>query len=178
MEEVCHKTDCGRSDYIDMERTIQSVTSNRIKVYNNNYVGAGSYNIFAGVFIAFIFGAAFFFDLIWPERHESKSVRIAWKACGVLSVIFHLASALWLTVVTARQRSTIRGDGGRTALSHGEVEIWWRQYKKHSQAPLIYRHNPRALAAVVFVWLGWTSVLARWVVTSSAYFGMSSDVPH
>jgi len=149
------------SDYNDMESRIQGLTSHEVKVYNNDYIGAASFNIFGGVFVAFIFGAAFFFDLFWPERKESKSVRIAWKACGVLTVIFHLAAALWLTIITARNRSHIRGDRGRTTLSHAEEQAYWRQYSKHSEAPLIYRHNPRAVAAVVFVWLGWCSVLPR-----------------
>jgi hypothetical protein len=37
-------------------------------------------DIFVGIFVATIFGAAFFFDLFWPERHESLSVKLAWKA--------------------------------------------------------------------------------------------------
>jgi hypothetical protein len=150
-------------DYIDMESKIQKITrtTSHIKVYNNDYVGAASYNIFAGVFVAFIFGAAFFFDLIWPEREESKGVRIAWKVCGVLAVCIHLAAALTLTVITARHRSYFRGADGRTTLSQDEVLHWWRQYSKHSEAPLVYRHNPRAVAAVVFAWLGFCSVLPR-----------------
>lgn len=147
-----------------MQSKIQKITSRQIRVYNNDYVGAASYNIFAGVFVAFIFGAAFFFDLIWPERKESRAVRIAWKVCGVLAVIFHLASALTLTVITARHVSRIRGDYGRSELSRDETQHWWRQYSKHSEAPLIYRHNPRAIAAVVFVWLGWISVLPSCVL--------------
>lgn len=127
-------------------------------MYNNNYVGAGSYNIFAGVFVAFIFGAAFFFDLIWPERHESRGVLIAWKVCGVLATIFHLASALTLTVITVRQRSYVVPH-----IAPFDPQFWWRKYTKHAEAPLIYRHNGRAVAAVVFVWLGWVSVAARCV---------------
>lgn len=127
-------------------------------MFNNDYVGAASFNIFAGIFVAFIFGAAFFFDLFWPERKESKSVMLAWKICGVLAVIFHLAAALTLTVITATHRSTIRTQSG--AVIDNE-QFWWNHYRKHSEAPLIYRHNGRAVAAVVFVWLGWVSVLPR-----------------
>lgn len=139
-----------------MERKIQTITANKVKVYNNNYVGAGSFNIFAGVFVAFIFGAAFFFDLFWPERHEIRGVLLAWKICGVLATIFHLAAALWLTIVTARQRSRIVPH-----IAPFNEHFWWMKYTKHSEAPLIYRKNPRAIAAVVFVWLGWVSVLGR-----------------
>ncbi|KAK5169388.1 uncharacterized protein LTR77_005363 [Saxophila tyrrhenica] len=146
------------SDYVDMQTRIQGISASRIHVYNDDYVGAASFNIFAGVFVAFIFGAAFFFDLIWPERKESKGVRIAWKVCGVLAVVMHLAAALTLTVITARHRAFIRGDHGQTILTEQEQRVWWRQYSKHSEAPLIYRHNPRAIAAVVFSWIGWCSL--------------------
>lgn len=150
-----------RADYIQAERKIQEITSNRVKVYNNDYVAAGSYNIFAGVFVAFIFGAAFFFDLIWPERYESKNVLIAWKACGILAVIFHLASALTLTCITAMNRVHIRLDHGHTPATQEQALFWWKHYTKHSEAPMVYKHNARAIAAVVFVWLGWFSVWPR-----------------
>ena len=52
-------------------------------MHNDDYVSAVSYNIFAGVFVAFLFGAAFFSDLFWPGRQESQSVRRAWRACAV-----------------------------------------------------------------------------------------------
>jgi len=123
-------------------------------VYNNDYIGAASYNIFAGVFVAFIFGAAFFFDLFWPERHESKSVRIAWKVCGVLATIFHLAAALELTIITATHRGYVTG------VSQAEGATLVGQFHK-DPTPLVYKHNPRALAAVVFVWLGWASIVPR-----------------
>ena len=124
-------------------------------MYNNDYVGAASYNIFAGVFVAFIFGAAFFFDLFWPERKETRGVRIAWKTCGVLAAVFHFASALTLTIITATHQSHI-SPGGPDA-----QEILWSHYSKHKEAQLIYKHNPRAIAAVVFAWLGTCSVIPR-----------------
>ena len=131
------------------------MTNGQYRVYNNDYVGAASYNIFAGVFVAFIFGAAFFFDLIWPERKESNGVRIAWKVCGVLAAIFHLASALTITIITATHQSHIRPGGWE------KQEALWRQYEKHSEAPLDYKDNGRAIAAVVFAWLGTCSVIPR-----------------
>ena len=142
-------------DYIDGQAKVQKMTNKRFKVYNNDYVGAASYNIFAGVFVAFIFGAAFFFDLIWPERRESKGVMIALKVCGILAVIFHLASALTITIITATHQSYITPGGPEKQAS------LWSQYKKHGEAPLNYKHNPRAIAAVVFAWLGTCSVIPR-----------------
>ena len=77
------------------------------KVHNDDFVGIASYNIFVGIFVATIFGAGFFFDLFWPERHESRSVRFAWKVCSVLACIMCLADALALTVIVATHRATI-----------------------------------------------------------------------
>jgi hypothetical protein len=55
-------------------------------MYNNDYVGIGSFNIFVGVFVATIFGAAFFFDLFWPERTESRAVKRAWRVRAAVYV--------------------------------------------------------------------------------------------
>ena len=67
-------------------------------VQNNDIVGIASYNIFIGIAVATIFGSGFFFDLFWPERTESKFVRLAWKICSLLVSIMALGDALALTV--------------------------------------------------------------------------------
>jgi hypothetical protein len=108
-------------------------------ISNNDIVGSFSYNIFAGVFVATIFGAAFFFDLFWPERVESRSVRLAWKICSVLSVIFVLASAINLTVIVATHRAYLTG------LDDGTVNL---------DPILIYKKNGEAIASVVLIWIG------------------------
>lgn len=143
------------TDYVDEQKRIESVTNYAVHQHNDDYIGAASYNIFAGVFVAFIFGAAFFFDLFWPERHESRSVRLAWKVCGVLSVIFHLASALTITIITALHTSWLDG------VPRDQWADIVSQYPKAKEAPLTYRHNGRAVAAVVFAWPGFVSVLGR-----------------
>ncbi|KAK0936188.1 hypothetical protein LTR29_012198 [Friedmanniomyces endolithicus] len=63
-------------DYINLARRIRTLDGTA-HVYNEDYVGVASYNIFAGVFAALIFGTAFFFDLIRPPRHQSQSARSA-----------------------------------------------------------------------------------------------------
>ena len=133
----------------------------RVYVYNNDFIGVASYNIFAGVFVAFIFGAAFFFDLFWPERHESKSVLIAWKVCGVLSVIFYLASALAETVITAENCGYFVLP---TGLPAGYGDSLLSQFTKDGGTPLCYRKNSRAVASVVFSWLGFVSVLGSCIL--------------
>jgi len=67
-------------------------------VQNNDIVGIFSFNIFVGIAVATIFGSGFFFDLFWPERKESKSVKLAWKICSLVVSIIAFADALALTV--------------------------------------------------------------------------------
>lgn len=144
------------TDYIDQQRLVQ-VLDNRTYVYNNDYVGVASYNIFAGVFTAFIFGAAFFFDLFFPTRNEDHGIRVAWKACAVAAVIFQGASAFALTIITARRSGYVTG------VSPERANELLGRFTKDGGAPLQYRDNGRALAAVVFVWPGWICVIIRYV---------------
>ncbi|KAI5361016.1 hypothetical protein Slin14017_G091910 [Septoria linicola] len=148
------------SDYVDSQKYVAQLDET-VYVYNNDYIGAASYNIFAGVLVAFIFGAAFFFDLFWPERHESKSVLLAWKVCGVLSTVFYLASALTLTVITAKNCGYFRGPLG---VNDGYGQQLLSQFTKDGGTPLCYRKNSRAVAAVVFAWVGWVSVLGSCIL--------------
>lgn len=84
-------------DYLDQQSEIQGQHPG-VKVHNNDFIGAASYNIFAGISVAFIFGGAFFFDLFWPERHEDRGVKWAWKICAVVECLAMLGSALTMTV--------------------------------------------------------------------------------
>lgn len=84
-------------DYVDQQNGIQT-REPRALVHNDDFVGIASYNIFVGVAVATIFGAGFFFDLFWPERHESNSVRLAWKICAVAVSFMAFADAIALTV--------------------------------------------------------------------------------
>ena len=87
----------GFSEYVDQQAFIQNL-DNQAAVYNDDFIGAASYNIFVGIAVATIFGAGFFFDLFWPERQESKSVRLAWKISAVVVSIMALGDALSMTV--------------------------------------------------------------------------------
>lgn len=86
------------SDYVDQQDGISTRSGGRAMVHNNDIVGIFSYNIFVGIAVATIFGSGFFFDLFWPERHESSSVKLAWKICSVVVSFMALADALALTV--------------------------------------------------------------------------------
>ncbi|GAB7349902.1 hypothetical protein MBLNU459_g0592t1 [Dothideomycetes sp. NU459] len=141
------------SDYVDQQKFLKAHDHAALE-YNNDYIAVASYNIWSGIFVATIFGAAFFFDLIWPERYESPSVRLAWKICSVIACVFYIADAFALTIITARHSAYVNGVDAATAqglLAH---------FKKFSESPLAYRENKRAIASVVFVWLGLVSVIA------------------
>jgi len=84
-------------DYNKEQNWFQARDSS-IYVYNNDIIGIASFNIFAGVYVATIFGAAFFFDLFWPERKESGAVKLAWKICSVFAVVMIFADVIALTV--------------------------------------------------------------------------------
>jgi hypothetical protein len=138
-----------RAAYVSEQKYVQRygrTLGTDINVKNDDIVGAFSYNIFCGVFVATIFGAAFFFDLFWPDRHESLSVRIAWKACSILASIFALSSAICLTVILSTKQAVLVGD--TTGL---ELKL---------KAPLAYKDNGEAIASVVLLWLGWVATCA------------------
>jgi len=141
-------------DYVHQQRKIASLDK-AAHEHNDDYIGAGSYNIFCGIFVATIFGGAFFFDLIWPERHEDKGVRIAWKISGVVAAAAWLAASIAMTIVTTGRAAYVTG------VSPERAQELLQQYKKYNESPLDYRHNPRAVAAIVFSWLGFVSTVAR-----------------
>jgi hypothetical protein len=84
-------------DYLNQQNMLQGQYPGA-KIHNNDFIGGFSYNIFVGVSVAWIFGAAFFFDLFWPERHESRAVRLAWRICAVITTVMMLGSALTISV--------------------------------------------------------------------------------
>ena len=128
-------------------------------MHNNNYIGIASFNIFTGIFVATIFGSAFFFDLFWPERHESPSVKLAWKICSIFACVLTLACALAYTVIVAARSAYVTGTNA--------VESQ-RLLAMYGGSPLRYRNNGRAIASVVFLWPGmvFTSVRYVWSLLS------------
>ena len=86
------------SNYLDQQDYVQSQHPGTGAEYNNDYVGIASYNIFTGVYVACVFGGAFFFDLFFPERREDRGIRIAWRCCSVAACIFVLGDAIAETV--------------------------------------------------------------------------------
>ena len=140
------------TDYVDQQSKIESLHTSA-RVHNDNFVGIASYNIFVGVYIATIFGAAFFFDLFWPERWEPVNIRWWWRGCAVFACIMCLADAIAFTVIVVDYKSTITANTlDATAIA---------QEKLNQNPNIVYRHNGRAVASVVFLWLGLVSTIAR-----------------
>jgi hypothetical protein len=114
-------------------------------VHNNNYIGIASFNIFVGIYVATIFGSAFFFDLFWPERQESRAVKLAWRICSVFACMLTLACALAYTYIVATKSAYVTGVDAATA----EKDL-----AAYGGSPMKYRDNGRAIASVVFLWPG------------------------
>jgi lipid-A-disaccharide synthase-like uncharacterized protein len=124
-------------------------------IHNNNFVGIASYNIFVGIFVATIFGAAFFFDLFWPERNESRGVKIAWKACSVFACMLTLSCAIAYTYIVASQSAILTG----ADMERGNGLLLL--FKKAGETPLDYSKNGRAIASIVFLWPGMIFTFVR-----------------
>ncbi|OJJ80415.1 uncharacterized protein ASPGLDRAFT_51628 [Aspergillus glaucus CBS 516.65] len=143
------------SDYLDQQSQIQGQHPG-VKVHNNDFIGAASYNIWAGVSVAWVFGGAFFFDLFWPERHEDRGIRWAWKFCAVAESIMMLASALAMTIITATHSAEITGTDAASARQY-----WEESMKKPA---LRYYTNPKAVASVVLAWPGVVGTIASTII--------------
>ena len=117
-------------------------------------MGAASYNIFTGIYVAVIFGAGFFFDLFFPERKESNAVRLAWKICAVLACVFALADALTLTIIVTTKRSFVIADAATLKA------IATRLLSPN----LIYKKNGKAVASVCLLWPGFVFTVCSCVL--------------
>jgi len=133
------------SDYVDQQEGIQTRHGRQAHVQNNDIIGIFSYNIFIGISVATIFGSGFFFDLVWPERHESQSVKMAWRICSVVVSIMALADAIALTVIVATHHAYISG------ISTALADLYFRENGKPNP---IYRKNGYCVASAVVLWPG------------------------
>jgi hypothetical protein len=144
------------TDYVHQQRYVEGHTNPRSSIYNNDFVGVASYNVFVGVYVATIFGSAFFFDLFWPERIQSTAVKLAWRICSVLACLFTLASAIAFTVILATRCAYIKGPDVAGA------QFAMQDYPRGG--PLCYRKNPRGIASVALIWPGMLATIASTVL--------------
>jgi len=149
------------SEYVDQQDFVEKL-NNKALVYNDDFVGIASYNIFVGIYVATIFGSGYFFDLFWPERYESPSVRFAWKVCSVLTIIFCLGAALGLTIIVATKHAYITGVGAAEATRLLKLSA--------KDPPLHYKHNAKAIVSTVLVWIGWLGTLGSTFLMFKCHF--------
>jgi len=147
------------SDYAGQQKYVAGI--NNATIYNDDFVGIASYNIFVGIAVATIFGAAFFFDLFWPERHESRAVKISWKISAIVVTLMALADAIALTVIVATRSAYVRG------VSAAEEAAVLQAH--HYTPPLEYRKNGRAVASVVLLWPGLIATIASTIILFKSY---------
>lgn len=151
---------CGTAaldHYRSAHKQVKNAKIPGVSEYSGDFIGVASYNIFNGIYVAFIFGAAFFFDLIWPERREDRGIRWAWKICAISTIISTLASALGMTIVFATRSSIIYG----TSEQSKAVAQWLRDT---GADPLRYKDNKLAIASIAMLWPGWVACIAACIV--------------
>ncbi len=142
-----------QSDYVKEQSDVEKLHSSAT-VHNDDFVGIAAYNIFCGVSVATIFGAGFFFDLFFPERYEPRNIRWAWRLSAVFVTLCTIADALAFTVIVATGNAWIsaeNADARQLALADLDP-------------PLTYRHNGRAIAATVFLWIGLMATIASCIL--------------
>lgn len=145
------------SDYLDQQDLLQKQFPG-INVFNNDYIGIASYNIFVGVIAAIVFGAAFFFDLFFPDRYEPRWVQNMWIGGAIFSCVAGLGDAIAYTVIlTLHSVKFSNFDLNDPALIATLAQ-------EGSSTPVLYRRSGRAIASVVFLWVGWVCAVARYVL--------------
>ncbi|EXJ58546.1 hypothetical protein A1O7_05973 [Cladophialophora yegresii CBS 114405] len=156
----------SNKDYVKQQSTIQKLHSSA-SVHNDDFVGIASFNIFCGIVVATIFGAGFFFDLFFPERYEPKNIRWAWRLSALFVTLCAIADALAFTVIVATGKAWI------SANSQDAAEI----AREHIIPPMVYRHNHRAIASTVFLWIGMVATVASCIILWMYYAHLDTYGP-
>jgi hypothetical protein len=158
-------TDCI-SRYNSQHDAIRA-TDGSAEVHNSDYVGIASFNIFMGIAVATVFGSAFFFDVVWPERRESPAVKKAWRIAAIITPLALLADAIAMTVIVARGRVWISGVEAATQAQLTQVA--------RERFEVVYRRNARVVAALVLLWCGWVATMGSSLVMVA---GLRHDEVH
>lgn len=161
------------ADYVDQQDGISRRSHGQALVQNNDFIGIASFNIFVGIAVATIFGSGFFFDLFWPERTETKPVRLAWKICSLTVSFMALADVLALTVrslssPTYMPRTNVYLQQVIVATRHAYITGVSPSYartlfEQNGPPNPIYRKNAYCVAATVILWPGVIASFARLV---------------
>lgn len=146
------------SDYIDQQSYLQRLFPG-LDVFNNDYVGIASYNIWVGVMIATVFGAGFFFDLFWPLRYEPKWVQWSWQGSAIFMCFAGLADAIAYTIIVSMRGLVLNGSERLDQIQ--STELLQQLAQESTKTPLLYHNSGRAIASVVLLWLGWVATVVR-----------------
>lgn len=150
------------SDYLDQ----QSVLEGRfpgLGIFNNDYIGIASFNIFVGVFAAIVFGAGFFFDLFFPDRYEPRWVQNMWMGSAIFASVAGLGDALAYTVILCLHEEKVSN------YNVNDPELVAALNQARGKTPILYRRSGRAIASVVFLWVGWVCAVASTIVMIMFY---------
>ncbi|KAF2274926.1 uncharacterized protein EI97DRAFT_353982, partial [Westerdykella ornata] len=131
------------ADYASIQPSIAASTQPPFQTDTTLFIAAAAFNIFAGVYVAAVFGTAFFFDLFWPDRKESRAVKRAWAICSVLACCVTLTSVAFLTHVVSNKSVRVTDEMG--------VD---RVLTDYHGPPLRYSENAFAVAVTAFMWVG------------------------
>lgn len=142
------------SNYIDQQDRLQNRFPG-LYVFNNDYIGIASYNIFVGILAATIFGAAFFFDLFFPDRYEPRWVQNMWMGFAIFCIVAGLGDALAYTVILSMRGLKFRH------FDRKDPSLLDALARDANKTPVLYRKSGRAVASVVFLWVGWVCAVAR-----------------
>lgn len=142
------------SDYVDQQNYLQKRFPG-IDVWNDDYVGIASFNIFVGVLSATVFGAAFFFDLFFPDRYEPRWMQNIWMGGAIFCCVAGLGDALAYTVILSLHGEHIGN------IDQNDPALLAILAKDQSKTPRQYKDSGRAIASVVLLWLGWACAVTR-----------------
>ncbi|KAK5107808.1 hypothetical protein LTR62_000676 [Meristemomyces frigidus] len=146
-------------DSMKMERAVHNNMYPGVDLYDHGYMTAAIVYLLASSFVSAVFGMALFLELFWPVRDESRLARTIGRVLAALALGFRLLAATLLTTVTAGGGLSCSGVDAqqvcRTVISHS---------RGHGELPLEYRHDGRAVAAMVFAWLAWQCAIASTIL--------------
>jgi hypothetical protein len=170
---ICLAAECtatySLSKYEDLQTHVETVARNEkfrnspafpnpnVHLHNNNLVDAEIVTIVFCVMVATLYGADFFFLLMFPARRYPKWYNVTKLFLAVVITLGVLVAAIVSTWVVATGQATITGVD--QAAQNQLTELYFRP-------PLVYRHWSVNIAYVVVLWLGFLATLARLVILS------------
>lgn len=129
----------------------------------SDIVTIGTVEKAVGGVVGVVFGAALLFDLLWPERRESKVMSWIWKLSAVFGSLAQLGLAIYATFVIVTGEVEIMGQNREVV-----EEAWsWKEY----------RESPLAIVSVAIAWLSLVIVVCGYVGSDFCHNLTSLTIP-